>query len=154
VNEEHVTPQLRARLQKRNGGHCAYCGNELWDSSAGAVDFFRPLDRGGTADEENALYCCVVCSHYKAHYWHETDPPHIRLLHPFNDPLPEHVSETETGEMVPRTPEGRFYIERLRLNRATLIERRRALKLLARAREIDDEIRRRFETRRDTGSTG
>ena len=56
------------------------------------------------------------------------------------------------GLVVGDTPEGRFYIERLRLNRPSLVDLRRVRRLVARARALDEALRLRIEAaRHDAG---
>lgn len=135
---------LRARARVRYSGRCAYCGVELIEGD-GAIDLHQPLRHGGAESDENAVYCCQRCNLYKGNYWHEVDPPRIRLLHPLRDALDAHLHEREEGVLVGDTPEGRFYIERLRLNRPSLVDLRRVRRLVARARALDEELRLRIE---------
>lgn len=140
-----VLAALREGAAARTGGRCAYCASYVTPLDLGAVDFFRPLKRGGVPDADNALFACARCNANKGAYWHETDVPHIKLLHPLNDPLRAHLREEEDGSLVPLTPEGEFYVQRIRLDRETLITQRRAFRLLARARELEDALRRRID---------
>src|SRR5436190_2107700 len=89
------------------------------------VDHHRPRARGGGDDDENIVYCCPKCNEHKGSYWHETDPPHIPLLHPLKDDLATHIAEREHGRLVGLTSEGTFFIQRLRLNRPQLVAYRR-----------------------------
>jgi hypothetical protein len=88
------------------------------------VDHHRPRIRGGTHRDENLVYCCHKCNEYKGDYWHETDPPHVALLHPLLANLRSHVGEREDGRLDGLTPEGEFFIGRLRLNRPQLVAHR------------------------------
>jgi hypothetical protein len=84
----------------RYAGCCGYCG--VREDDAGAeltIDHYRPRSYGGAAadDDENLVYCCSKCNAHKGAYWHETDPPHIRLLHPLHDNMAAHLLEAETS---------------------------------------------------------
>ena len=118
--------KLRERARARSKGRCAYCdvhvGREV------DIDFHRPLSCGGTRDADNAIWCCRYCNVYKGPYWHESDPPYVRLLHPLREPMPDHVRLRADGLLVGVTPEGCFYIERLHLNRPPLVEERRRMR--------------------------
>ena len=46
-------------------------------------------------------------------------------MHPLEDNLTLHLLEQHNSQLIGKTPEGRFYIQRLRLNRSQLIEHRR-----------------------------
>lgn len=54
--------------------------------------------------------------------------PPQRILHPHNDPIADHLAETEQGTLVSRTPTGAFHIQRLRLNRPLLVQHRLELR--------------------------
>ncbi len=74
------------------------------------------------------MYACPRCNEHKGAYWHIEDLPHIRLLHPGHDDLAAHLREEPPGRLIGLTPEGRFFIERLRLNRAPLVAHRLRLR--------------------------
>ncbi|MDE0426972.1 MAG: HNH endonuclease [Candidatus Poribacteria bacterium] len=102
----------------------------MWCSRIGrwatlTVDHYHPTIHGGTNDDENLVYCCPRCNEHKGAYWHEVQIPHLRLLHPLEDNLTLHLREQQNAELIGETPEGAFYIQRLRLNRPQLIEHRR-----------------------------
>ena len=82
------------------------------------------------------MYACPRCNEHKGAYWHIEDLPHIRLLHPGRDALTSHLREEPSGRLIGLTPEGQFFIERLRLNRAPLIAHRLRLRAGA-AREAE-----------------
>lgn len=124
--EEDLREQARERYTRR----CGYCG--VTENRVGAtltIDHHRPRARGGGDEDGNIVYCCTRCNEHKGSYWHETDPPHIPLLHPLRDALSLHLWELDDGQLEGLTPQGSFFIQRLRLNRPQLIAyrlRRRA----------------------------
>ncbi len=114
--------QRRKQVRERYAYCCGYC--RVHEVDAGAtltVDHHRPMAHGGTNDDENLVYCCSRCNEHKGAYWYEACAPYIRLLHPLNDKLALHFQEQQNGQLVGRTPEGVFYIQRLNLNRQQLI---------------------------------
>ena len=116
----------RERIRQHYAYSCGYCG--VHESDVGAtltVDHHHPTVHGGTNDDENLVYCCPRCNEHTGAYWHEAQFPHIRLLHPLEDDLTSHLREQESCELIGETPEGTFYIQRLRLNRPQLIQHRR-----------------------------
>ena len=116
----------RERIRQRYTYSCGYCGvHELDVGATLTVDHHHPIVHGGTNDDENLVYCCHRCNEHKASYWHEVQIPHVRLLHPLEDNLTLHLHEQQNYRLVGATPEGTFYIQRLRLNRSQLIEYRR-----------------------------
>ena len=135
----------RERIRQRDAGRCGYCG--VHEDNVGAlltIDHHRPRLHGGSDDDENLVYCCPKCNEHKASYWHETDPPDVRLLHPLHDYLGEHVLEEESGQLADRTPLGRFFIQRLRLNRPQLAAYRQNRRVEQRLRDDMDTLRQRI----------
>lgn len=117
----------RAQVRERFHERCGYCG--VHEDAVGAtltVDHHRPRVHGGSDEPENLVYCCVRCNEHKGAYWHEQDPPHIRLLHPGQDDLTQHLRSHVDGHITGVTAEGEFFVQRLRLNRAPLVAYRRA----------------------------
>lgn len=117
-----MADQLRAQVRERFRARCAYCG--VHEDAVGAtltVDHHRPRAHEGTDEMENLVYCCARCNEHKGAYWHEHDPPYIRLLHPGQDDLARHLRESDDGRIVSLTPEGEFFVQRLRLNRPQLV---------------------------------
>ncbi|MFT3766960.1 MAG: HNH endonuclease [Minicystis sp.] len=122
--------RLRDSIRERFGHRCAYCG--VHEDDAGAtltIDHHRPRVRGGEEQGENLVYACARCNEHKGSYWHEHDPPHVRLLHPGRDEITTHLREDDDGRIVGTTPEGAFFVRRLRLNRPQLIAYRRGVHL-------------------------
>ncbi len=120
-----VESSLRALARERFGRRCGYCG--VHEDSAGStltVDHYQPRARAGGDEPQNLIYCCERCNTYKGSYWHETNPPHIRLLHPGLDDLSIHVREEDSGFLSGLTTEGEFFVRRLRLNRPQLVAHR------------------------------
>jgi hypothetical protein len=125
-----VADELRAQVRERFDARCAYCS--VHEDAVGAsltVDHHRPRARGGTGEAENLVYACARCNEHKGAYWHEHDPPHVRLLHPGQDDLRQHLRESDDGRVTGLTPEGEFFVQRLRLNRPQLVAYRRARRL-------------------------
>jgi hypothetical protein len=126
----------RERARERFARRCAYCG--VHEDDAGAtltLDHHRPRIHDGDDEGDNLVYACPRCNEHKGSYWHERDPPHVRLLHPGRDALAEHLREDDDGQMVGITAEGAFFVARLQLNRAQLVAYRQGLHLRQRLRE-------------------
>jgi HNH endonuclease len=119
----------RDRVRERFALRCGYCG--VREDGVGAtltIDHHRPRSHGGTDESENLVYACPRCNEHKGAYWHEDDPPYIRLLHPGREDLALHVHEDEDGRLTGVTTEGSFFIEKLRLNRSPLVAYRMRLR--------------------------
>ncbi len=128
--------RLRARARERFAQRCAYCG--VHEDDAGAtltVDHHRPRACGGDDESDNLVYACARCNEHKGSYWHERDPPHVRLLHPGRDNLEAHLREDNDGRIAGVTPEGQFFVHRLQLNRPQLVAYRGALRARQKLRE-------------------
>lgn len=141
-----MADELRAQVRERWSARCAYCG--VHEDAVGAtltVDHHRPRSRGGSDEAENLLYACARCNEHKGAYWHEQDPPHIRLLHPGLDDLTRHLHEGEDGHVAGLTPEGEFFVKLLRLNRSPLVAYRRMRRAEAERTEELAAARRRVE---------
>jgi hypothetical protein len=120
-----VDEDPRERARRRYAGRCGYCGVSEEDVGASlTIDHHCPRARGGGDEDENLVYCCPRCNEHKGSYWHETDPPHIRLLHPLRDDRATHLAAQEDGQVHGLTSEGMFLIHRLRLNRPQLVAHR------------------------------
>ena len=141
-----MNDELRAHVRERFHARCAYCG--VHEDAVGAtltVDHYRPRAHGCTDEEENLVYCCARCNEYKGAYWHEYDPPHVRLLHPKQDDLTQYLHESDDGRVVGLAAEGEFFVQRLRLNRPQLVAYRRARQVEARLAAELAASRRRIE---------
>lgn len=113
--------------------------NDVAVGSSLTIDHHRPRSQGGRDDDENVIYACPRCNEHKGSYWHEEDPPHIPLLHPGRHDLERHLREGTDGFLGGLTTEGTFFIEKLHLNRAQLVEHRLQLRAAATQREALDE---------------
>ncbi|HSN99486.1 MAG TPA: HNH endonuclease [Candidatus Nanopelagicales bacterium] len=138
--------ELGAQVRDRFNARCGYCGvHEDAVGSTLTVDHYRPRARGGSDEATNLVYCCARCNEYKGAYWHEQDAPHVRLLHPGRDDLTQHLRATDDGRVRGVTPEGEFFVQRLRLNRPQLVAYRRTRLSEAELREELLVMRRRVE---------
>lgn len=118
--------ETRRKVRVNYRFRCGYCGvSEEYTGAELEIDHYRPRSRGGSNEQENLVYCCPKCNEYKGSYWHFLDPPYIRLLHPQQDDFCIHLREEDNGELVGKTKEGSFLIQRLHLNRPALIAHRR-----------------------------
>ena len=157
-----MADELRAQVRDRWNARCAYCG--VHEDAVGAtltVDHHRPRARGGVREAENLVYSCARCNEHKGAYWHEQDPPHVRLLHPGQDDLTQHLRVSDDGHVAGVTPEGEFFVQRLRLNRPPLVAYRRArwseaeitAELQATRRRIEELERRVLDLRTELDAT-
>ncbi|MBI1831012.1 MAG: HNH endonuclease [Planctomycetes bacterium] len=127
--------ELRQRFQFR----CGYCGVREFDVGAElTVDHFHPSSHGGSDEPNNWVYCCHACNEFKGEHWQPESAR--RILHPFRDPLAQHVLEGDDGALRALTETGTFHIERLHLNRPALVAHRRERRLLEAARHAQAKL--------------
>lgn len=128
---------------------CGYCESKIEHLNLGTIDRFRPYNGVRdeneyfedlywwlTYDSENLVYSCKECSQYKANYFPiqgarlaskaeillNEEP---LLLNPFQDIIEKHLKIGDEGALEYVTKKGLQTIELLRLNRNSLIEKRR-----------------------------
>lgn len=134
--------QKRGKVRERYNAKCGYCGVHETDTGATlTIDHHRPLAHGGRENDENLIYCCPRCNQHKGAYWHEIHAPYIRLLHPLDDKLAQHLFQQQDGQLLGRTPEGVFYIQRLHLNRPQLVAHRLQKQEIQKRLDKIDELR-------------
>lgn len=121
-----VSETLRQSIRALYGFRCGYCG--VTESESGGqleIDHFLPQSQGGQDKLDNLVYACRTCNAFKGDYW---PPPgassDLMLLHPRRDDLSTHIGSLPDGRLIGLTKRGWFHIQRLRLNRAQLIELR------------------------------
>lgn len=115
----HVRDQVRAIYNYQ----CGYCGvTELLSGGPLEIDHFQPRRHGGTDAPDNLVYACATCNRFKSDYWPSAETPsNLRLLHPRQDDLAQHISIAPNGLAIGLTAQGWFHIQWLHLNRAQLI---------------------------------
>jgi hypothetical protein len=121
-----VSETLRQSICAIYGFRCGYCGvTETESGGQLEIDHFLPQSQGGQDKLDNLVYACRTCNAFKGDYW---PPPgassDLMLLHPRRDDLSTHVGSLPDGRLIGLTKRGWFHIQRLRLNRAQLIELR------------------------------
>ena len=121
-----VSRSLRESIRALYNFRCGYCG--VAETEAGGqleVDHFRPRSRGGKDTLDNLVYACPTCNRFKGDYWLAPEAsPDLMLIHPQQDDLSAHIGSLPDGRLIGLTRRGWFHIQRLRLNRAQLIELR------------------------------
>jgi hypothetical protein len=115
---------MRERLRQLYEFRCGYCGvREVDAGSQLTIDHFRPRTHQGTDSEDNLVYCCFACNHFKSDYW-QTEQ-NRQLLHPRLDDLVSHYEITIDFTLIGLTERGANHITVLHLNRPELIDYRR-----------------------------
>ena len=121
-----VSQTLRESIRALYDLRCGYCGvTETESGGQLELDHFRPRSHGGKDTLDNLVYACPTCNRFKGDYWPVPEAsPDLMLLHPQQDDLSAHIRSLPDGRLIGLTKRGWFHIQRLRLNRAQLIELR------------------------------
>lgn len=121
-----VSQALRETVRASYNFRCGYCG--VMETESGGqleIDHFRPRSHGGKDVVDNLVYACVACNRFKGDYWPAPEAgPDLMLLHPKQNDLSAHLELLSDGRLIGLTKRGWFHIQRLRLNRAPLVELR------------------------------
>jgi hypothetical protein len=120
-----ISKSLRQIIRKRANFRCEYCGvSETESGGELTLDHFQPISVNGDSSEENLIYCCFRCNLYKGDYW-TTEPSQTPIFNPKKDKFDDHFWLAETGKLFGLTETGEFAVKLLRLNRPSLITKRR-----------------------------
>lgn len=121
-----VSQEIRERIRVLYHFSCGYC--RVTETESGGqleIEHFCPQSHGGQDTLENLVYACVACNRFKGDYWPTPEASiDLMLLHPRQDNLSAHIASIPDGRLIGLTKRGWFHIQRLRLNRAQLIELR------------------------------
>ena len=140
-----LSDEMRRAVRENYQYRCGYCGVHEEDTGAElTIDHHRPQSHSGGDELENLVYCCSKCNQYKGSYWHETE--YIRLLHPQQDDFRAHLYEEPSSELVGKTLEGSFLIQRLHLNRPELTAYRQKKRA---EQQLPNELNAALERERD-----
>jgi hypothetical protein len=123
--------EIRTQVFERARGCCEYCQSQRdYSHDDFSVEHISPR-AAGTNDLENLAMSCQGCNNRKYTAFEALDPvtgAQVRLFHPRQDQWAVHfVWSADTTLMIGLTPTGRASIVRLELNRAGLVNLRRAL---------------------------
>ncbi len=120
--------KYKEQLRKEFFYQCAYCG--LRESEGGGaknfhIDHYRPKTKFSELEKEysNLIYACGPCNRYKSDYWPNYLERILRkyILNPRYMRFSDHI-ETTHFYWVGKTAQGRYTIERLRLNNDSLVQ--------------------------------
>ncbi|MBV9852464.1 MAG: HNH endonuclease [Armatimonadetes bacterium] len=127
-----ISEETRRKVAERAAGRCEYCRCPASHASDDfAVEHILPRALGGSDDFANLAWSCQGCNNRKFTAVSAPDPltlRRIRLYHPRNSVWGHHFGWSADGlHVIGRTPTGRATVERLKLNRAGVLNLRRAL---------------------------
>ena len=124
-----VPPKLQILIRERDRDRCAYCRSpESLTVTRFEIDHIIPKSLGGVSEESNLCLACPSCNRYKGASRTAIDPEigqEVELFHPRRDRWEEHFAwNANQTRIVGLTPAGRATVEKLRMNRPTLVRLR------------------------------
>ena len=130
-----IPAALRREVIKVAKGFCEYCRSDSdFSESPFDVEHIVPISQNGKTEIENLALSCHGCNLYKSNRTESYDVAServSRLFNPRKDIWNEHFGWAENYSIViGLTPIGRATVETLKLNRKSLVNRRKALHIL------------------------
>lgn len=134
MSQTYIPLALQRFVEERARVQCEYCRCLSYvHSDPFAVDHIIPEARQGATNESNLALSCLGCNNFKGAFQTGLDPVTEReapLFHPRQHRWMEHFAWSEdTTRIIGLTATGRATVERLHLNRPSLINFRGALRL-------------------------
>lgn len=132
MSDQYVPAELRRFITELAQNCCEYCRLQAsYSADSFTIDHILPRAQDGLTVAENLALCCNGCNQHKSAKTFATDPATellTALFNPRQQRWPEHFAWNDDFTlMLGLTPTGRSTIEALRLNRAGLVNLRRAL---------------------------
>jgi hypothetical protein len=130
---EHVPVALRRQVRARAKGLCEYCRCPAdFTNAAFHCEHIRPRESGGKTVLDNLAWACPWCNAHKYTKTRARDPQTGRVVPLFNprrQRWPHHFEWSKDFRLVVgRIATGRATVAALHLNRAELVNLRRALR--------------------------
>jgi len=121
-------------VARRAGGRCEYClSPDLFSPAPFAAEHVLPRAKGGRTSLDNLAYACQGCNNAKYVATHALDTDSGRvvpLYHPRRNSWDEHFAwSPDYSRIIGLTATGRATVRTLHLNRAEVVNLRRALVL-------------------------
>lgn len=129
---EPIPDALRRFVTTRAQGCCEYCrSQEAYATERFSIEHIHPRAAGGMTVPDNLALACQGCNGHKAVTHTAPDPQTgelVALFHPRQHNWSQHFTWSEDKlQVLALTSTGRATVVRLRLNRPSLINLRRAL---------------------------
>lgn len=135
MTDRAISRDIRQSVRERACFCCEYCFSQ-WKYCPDplSVEHIIPLARGGANDEMNLSLSCQGCNGHKHMAVSAMDPVterEVPLYHPRLDVWSDHFAwSAGFTEIIGKTPTGRATVERLHLNRESLVNLRTVLRSL------------------------
>ncbi len=128
----YVTAQERQAIAERAKGRCEYCQSRAdFATQSFSVEHIMPVSKDGETGLENLALACPGCN---GHKYNKTDYPDpidgalVPLFNPRTQRWQDHFAwNDDFSHVVALTATGRATLEALKLNRAGLVNMRKAL---------------------------
>lgn len=124
----HISKRLRQQVAERAGGYCEYCKAPQRILIELQIDHIIPISAGGETTLDNLCLTCRHCNEFKSAHQSGVDPKsgaEVPLFHPRRQQWAEHFAwDTGFTRLIGLTPPGRATIDRLRMNRASVVRAR------------------------------
>ena len=130
--EPKLTEQQKKEVARRAKQCCEYCQSQVrFSPDPFSVEHIIPRSRGGTDDLSNLAFSCQGCNNHKYTSVEAIDPisgETVQLFDPRRQKWNDHfVWNADQRIVLGLTPVGRATVQKLRLNRAGLMNLRRVL---------------------------
>ncbi|MEQ9243728.1 HNH endonuclease [Roseovarius indicus] len=121
------SPEVKQALVNETQEKCAYCESKIRHIDDGDIEHIIPKSRAPemSFDWENLTLACTICNRNKGDYYAEPGSEQ-ELINPYQDDPKQHfLFQRELLTPIPGDLRAWLSEERIELNRAELIERRR-----------------------------
>lgn len=127
-----IPTKVRIFVAQRAKYCCEYClAQEKYSPDYFSIEHIIPSIKGGSGSQENLAYACLACNNHKYTFTEEIDPVtgvSADLYNPRTDNWSDHFRwSNDLLYITGLTPKGRATIERLKINRASLVNLREIL---------------------------
>ncbi|MFZ4576695.1 MAG: HNH endonuclease [Phycisphaerales bacterium] len=131
MSRSHIAKDLREQVAREACHRCGYClTSARITGTPMEMDHIIPESLGGPTTRDNLWLACSMCNDHKGNRIAAPDPSTgevVRLFDPRRQLWSDHFGWSEDGCMiVGKTPTGRATVIAVRLNRAEMVEARRA----------------------------
>lgn len=131
MSRSHIAKVLRDQVADEARHRCGYClSSSRITGTPMEIDHIIPESLGGPTVRENLWLACSMCNDHKGNRIAASDPmsgEDVRLFDPRRQRWSDHFAWSSDGSMVVgKTPTGRATTLAMRLNRAEIVEARRA----------------------------
>ena len=124
-----VPSRLRRQVAERARHLCEYCQTQRKIVVTMQIDHIIPQAAGGTTDLDNLCFACIGCNSHKLDFQVGLDSVtgiEAPLFNPRQQQWDDHFNWSDDSlRLIGLTATGRATINRLRINRAAMIESRR-----------------------------